>query len=210
MVSRTFPATQCPRTMIFTDYAWPCCSHVHQPRHARARRPFEGYACCENKATTAAALYSNRDFFRARRENTKKAAPSSRFSRFGEHGEYDRAFSVHRSMKSTTSSLFSRSRTRFEGWTISPRNRNNSPWRISWKGCICYCGYSQCTVVLTRLRVIGRGNVGVITSRFERACRLSGGIEFRSRAISLSALQIFSRTKSTPFDFHVHSSHRTF
>lgn len=65
MVSRTFPATQCPRTMIFTDYAWPCCSHVHQPRHARARRPFEGYdACCENKATTAAALYSNRDFFR--------------------------------------------------------------------------------------------------------------------------------------------------
>lgn len=41
---------------------------------------------------------------------------------------------------------------------------------------VCYCGYSQCTVVLTRLRVIGRGNVGVITSRFERACRLSGGI----------------------------------
>lgn len=80
MVSRTFPATQCPRTMIFTDYAWPCCSHVHhEPRHARARRrPFEGYACCENKATTAAAPYSNRDFFRVftRRENTKKRAAS--------------------------------------------------------------------------------------------------------------------------------------
>lgn len=40
--------------MIFTDYVWPCCSHVHQPRHARARRPSEGYACCENKATAAA------------------------------------------------------------------------------------------------------------------------------------------------------------
>lgn len=98
---------------------------------APARRPFEGYACCENKATAAAALCSNRDFFCARRENTKKTRSVSRLSgnqvqRF-EHS-IELRFSVHRSIGSEQSLFcFDLETKRFEGWTwISPRNRNKA------------------------------------------------------------------------------------
>lgn len=168
MVSRTFPATQCPRTMIFTDYAWPCCSHVHQPRHARARPPPVRRLCLLRKQSNGGCCALLESRFLSCTPRKYKEDPL-RLASLGKPSSTFRAFD----RASILCPSIDRIRTKFRVYFVSISKQNVSrvglgfllvietkPWRISWKGCICYCGCSQCTVVLTRLRVIGRGNVG--------------------------------------------------
>lgn len=101
---------------------------------APARRPFEGYACCEKKKQRRLLRFARIEisFVHAakiqRRPAPSRVSRETKFNVSSIRSSFD-SLSIDRSDQNKVSSLFcfDLETKRFEGWTwISPRNRNKA------------------------------------------------------------------------------------